>query len=229
MAPAYGAAAVSRPQSPLRITHDGEFYARLLTKESSQGNPSFRYYGAGTGAVPFVWESHPGTPKVVDASSSSCRMLAAATEDVPAITPPPSYHVRADSVSSYGGHSARIKGVRGDGGRSSKYCGYNKLKWIKIGFITAVFHRLALRKSRASSSSLVQPSPSTRWLFSGASSVETRDSQHDYHEAPAPASKTKGVPLFCLGVRPKPWIQFCGARSCIRVDAGSSWAAHAWA
>lgn len=59
----------SKPQSPLRITHDGGFYARLLTKESSLGNPSFRYYGAGPGAVPFVWESQPGTPK--DAYSSS--------------------------------------------------------------------------------------------------------------------------------------------------------------
>ncbi|KAL5201950.1 hypothetical protein ABZP36_012902 [Zizania latifolia] len=214
-------AAASKPQSPLRITHDGEFYARLLTKESSQGNPSFRYYGAGTCAVPFVWESHPGTPKV-DASSS-CRMLAAAAADVPAITPPPSYHLRSASVSSYGGHSGRIKG---SGGRSSKYCGYYKLKWIKIGFIAAVFRRLAFGKSRASSSSSVQPSPSTRWLFSGTSDVETGDGQHHYHEAPAQGPKTKGLPLLCLGVRPSPWIQFCSARSCRKFDTGSSWGAH---
>ncbi|KAG8068321.1 hypothetical protein GUJ93_ZPchr0005g15495 [Zizania palustris] len=208
--------AASKPQSPLRITHDGEFYARLLTKESSQGNPSFRYYGAGTGAVPFVWESHPGTPKV---DASSCRVLAAAAADVPAITPLPSYHLRAASVSSHGGHSGRIKG---GGGGSSKYCGYyDKLKWIKIGFIVAVFRRLSVGKSRASS---VQPSPSTRWLFSGTSDdVETGDgAQHHYHEAPAPGPKTKGLHLLCLGVRPSPWIQFCGARSCRKFDTGSS-------
>uniref|UniRef100_A0A0E0L3S4 Uncharacterized protein n=1 Tax=Oryza punctata TaxID=4537 RepID=A0A0E0L3S4_ORYPU len=212
----------SKPQSPLRITHDGEFYARLLTKESSQGNPSFRYYGAGTGAVPFVWESHPGTPKV-DAASSSCRMLA--TADVPAITPPPSYHLRAAVVSSSHGHSGRNINGRG---RSGKFCGYYKLKWIKIGFIAAVFRRLALGKSRASSSSsAVQPSPSTRWLFSGSGSVETSDEQ-----APAPpaSSSTKQGGLLCLGVRSSPWmVQFCGGRTIRRVDTGSSWATHGWA
>ena len=52
--PRSGADTPNYPQSPLRITHDGEFYARLLTKESSLANPSFRYYGAGPGAVPFV-------------------------------------------------------------------------------------------------------------------------------------------------------------------------------
>ncbi|KAF0917649.1 hypothetical protein E2562_021158 [Oryza meyeriana var. granulata] len=216
--PPNGGETASKPQSPLRITHDGEFYARLLTKESSQGNPSFRYYGAGTGAVPFVWESHPGTPKV-DATSSSCRMLAAAA-GVPAITPPPSYHLRAAAVSSHG-HSGR---VNGRGRSSSKYCGYYKLKWIKIGFIAAVFRRLALGKSRASSSSSVQPSPSTRWLFSGSGSVVTSDEQ-----APAPAPATKGGGFLCLGVRPSPWmVQFCGGRSIRMVDTGS-WATDGWA
>uniref|UniRef100_A0A0E0DSW2 Uncharacterized protein n=1 Tax=Oryza meridionalis TaxID=40149 RepID=A0A0E0DSW2_9ORYZ len=217
----------SKPQSPLRITHDGEFYARLLTKESSQGNPSFRYYGAGTGAVPFVWESHPGTPKVDASSSSSCRMLAAAAEAgaVPAITPPPSYHLRAaaamSSSSQPHGHSGRRNVVNGRG----KYCGYCKLEWIKIGFIAAVFRRLALGKSSraSSSSSAVQPSPSTRWLFSGSGSVETSDE-------PQPPASTKQGGLLCLGVRPSPWmVQFCGGRSIRRVDTGSSWATHGWA
>ncbi|XP_052156819.1 uncharacterized protein LOC127774590 [Oryza glaberrima] len=213
----------SKPQSPLRITHDGEFYARLLTKESSQGNPSFRYYGAGTGAVPFVWESHPGTPKV-DASSPF-----AEAGGVPAITPPPSYHLRAAAAMSSSpqphGRSGRRNVVNGRG----KYCGYCRLKWIKIGFIAAVFRRLALGKpSRASaSSSAVQPSPSTRWLFSGSGSVETSDEPQP--PAISPASTKQGG-LLCLGVRPSPWmVQLCGVRSIRRVDTGSSWATHGWA
>ena len=59
--------AVVMPQSPLRIRQDGKFYERLLTKdkETSAANLSFRYYWAEPGAVPFVWESQPGTPKDV--------------------------------------------------------------------------------------------------------------------------------------------------------------------
>uniref|UniRef100_A0A0A9A461 Uncharacterized protein n=1 Tax=Arundo donax TaxID=35708 RepID=A0A0A9A461_ARUDO len=188
----------SKPQSPLRITHDGEFYARLLTRESSLTNPSFRYYGAGPGAVPFVWESQPGTPK--DAYSS--RMLAAGVV-APAITPPPSYHLRA--AAGPHGHSSRRHGKadRGAGGRV-KYCGYKLDKLIKIGFIATVFRRLAFGKARASSSaSSVKASSSTRWLFSGSSAVESRDQEYRYE----PAAPAKGV--LCLGVRPTPWmVQF---------------------
>ncbi|OEL23474.1 hypothetical protein BAE44_0015507 [Dichanthelium oligosanthes] len=194
----------SKPQSPLRITHDGEFYARLLTKESSLGSPSFRYYGAGPGAVPFVWESQPGTPK--DAYSSSSRMLAGAA--APVITPPPSYHLRGAPF----GHSARRHHhgkAGGGGGRSGRYRGY-KLRWIKVGFIATVFRRLTFSKSSRSSSSAasVKSSSSTRWLFSGSNATtEARDLEYcGYEHAPPP---TKGVHL-CLGVRPSPWlVQFC--------------------
>lgn len=190
----------SKPQSPLRITHDGGFYARLLTKESSLANPSFRYYGAGPGAVPFVWESQPGTPK--DAYSSSSRMLAAGAA-APAITPPPSYHLRG------GGGAAPGHGSRRHGrARGNKYCGY-KLRWVKIGFIATVFRRLAFGKScRSSSSASVKSSSSTRWLFSGSSATEARDLQEcGCSYEPAPPTKS----VLCLGVRPSPWlVQFCG-------------------
>ncbi|PUZ65540.1 hypothetical protein GQ55_3G231700 [Panicum hallii var. hallii] len=191
----------SKPQSPLRITHDGEFYARLLTRESSLGNPSFRYYGAGPGAVPFVWESQPGTPK--DAYSS--RMLAAGA-GAPVITPPPSYHLRGAAF----GHSARRHGKAGGGSRSG--CRY-KLRWIKVGFIATVFRRLAFGKSCRSSSSSVKPSPSTRWLFSGSNAAdEARDQEYcgGYEPAPPP-TRMKGV--LRLGVRPRPWmVQFCSGQ-----------------
>ncbi|KAK8960834.1 hypothetical protein KSP40_PGU003650 [Platanthera guangdongensis] len=56
--------------------------ARMLSKENSPANPSFRvYYGVSSGAVPFFWESRPGTPK---------HAMAAAT--LPPLTPPPSYY-----------------------------------------------------------------------------------------------------------------------------------------
>ncbi|KAM0907123.1 hypothetical protein ACQ4PT_016340 [Festuca glaucescens] len=223
--PRSGAATPNYPQSPLRITHDGEFYARLLTKESSLANPSFRYYGAGPGAVPFGWESQPGTPK----DCASCRITlssSSAAADVPAITPPPSYHLRAAATPhGHGRKGRRGKGAAADGdkscvvggGRSKYCCGYRKLRWIKIGFIVAVFRRIALGRSRVSSaaetsSAASVQSSSTRWLFSGGSSsscLEESGAQHYYHYYD-PVRAMKGV--LCLGeVRPSPWaVQFCG-------------------
>ncbi|KAD1040242.1 hypothetical protein R6Q59_014338 [Mikania micrantha] len=53
---------------------------------------SFRvlYYGsAAAGSVPFMWESHPGTPKHALTESS-----------LPPLTPPPSYHQRSQKYNS---------------------------------------------------------------------------------------------------------------------------------
>ncbi|URE33258.1 hypothetical protein MUK42_06808 [Musa troglodytarum] len=78
------------PKSSLQIEEDDKFYGRLLSKESSAANPSSRaYYGVATVAVPFVWESQPGTPKH---SSSAAAM--------PPLTPPPSYSYSPRSTSS---------------------------------------------------------------------------------------------------------------------------------
>ncbi|KAF3330579.1 hypothetical protein FCM35_KLT03933 [Carex littledalei] len=79
---------MTAPHSPIHIKHEGKFFARLLTKESSMSNPSFRYYGVGPGSVPFIWETEPGTPKV-----------AVSGIQVPTITPPPSYRYRCDETS----------------------------------------------------------------------------------------------------------------------------------
>ncbi|KAG0518510.1 hypothetical protein BDA96_09G182000 [Sorghum bicolor] len=198
----------SKPQSPLRIAHEGEFYARLLTRESSAGNPpSFRYYGAGTGAVPFVWESQPGTPKDAYSSSSRTMLATAAAAVAPVITPPPSYYLRGGVPL---GHSARRHGGKTGGG--GKYFGY-KLKWVKVSFIATVFRRLAFGKSRSSSSaaSVKSSSSSTRWLFSGSGSVEAREQECcGYYDDPA-EPRTKGV--LCLGVRASPWmVQFCSGQ-----------------
>ncbi|CAA7392918.1 unnamed protein product [Spirodela intermedia] len=49
----------------LKISPDNNFYRRLVSKEPSAAVSSFRSYDdAGAGAaVPFAWESCPGTPK----------------------------------------------------------------------------------------------------------------------------------------------------------------------
>ncbi|KAL3536598.1 hypothetical protein ACH5RR_005059 [Cinchona calisaya] len=68
-----------------RVKHDDKFFSRLVSRESSMANPSFRvYYGdASAGAVPFTWETRPGTPKYTFSDST-----------VPPLTPPPSYYSR---------------------------------------------------------------------------------------------------------------------------------------
>ncbi|KAL5709853.1 hypothetical protein ACHQM5_020490 [Ranunculus cassubicifolius] len=67
------------PGSHHEIKQDDKFFSRLLSKEA---NPSFRvYYGGASGAIPFVWESQPGTPKTKGYCDTS----------LPPLTPPPSY------------------------------------------------------------------------------------------------------------------------------------------
>ncbi|RWR79016.1 TPRXL protein [Cinnamomum micranthum f. kanehirae] len=70
------------PQKSFQIKQDDKFYSRLLSKESSIANSSFRvYYGVAAGAVPFMWESQPGTPKHPISNTT-----------LPPLTPPPSYY-----------------------------------------------------------------------------------------------------------------------------------------
>ena len=76
-------------QSQLHIKDNGKFFSRLLSKETSVANPSFRvYYGGASGAIPFMWESQPGTPKHTFSEAS-----------IPPLTPPPSYYSNPTSKS----------------------------------------------------------------------------------------------------------------------------------
>ncbi|CAK9161100.1 unnamed protein product [Ilex paraguariensis] len=70
------------PQKFLQIKQEDKFFSRLLSKEHSKNESSFRvlYYGGASGAVPFMWESQPGTPKHRFSDTS-----------LPPLTPPPSY------------------------------------------------------------------------------------------------------------------------------------------
>ncbi|CAD6229303.1 unnamed protein product [Miscanthus lutarioriparius] len=167
--PHRGNGAMPMPQSPLRIKQDGKFYERLLTKESSAANLSFRYYWAEPGAVPFVWESQPGTPKDV------ARMGAAGA--LPAITPPPSYLLKQQVVAS-ARHDQKSDGRAARSGRKRR-C---RLKRIRIGFIAGIFRRLSLGKRwrQRPATPVKVASSSSRWLFS---SVATETGEHnDLHQ-----------------------------------------------
>lgn len=167
--------AMPMPQSPLRIKQDGKFYERLLTKESSAASLSFRYYWAEPGAVPFVWESQPGTPKDV------ARMAAGA---LPAITPPPSYLLRHGNGGG-GAKQQAVASARHDqksGGRAARSGRKRRcrLKRIRIGFIAGIFRRLSLQKRwRQRPAPPVKVSSSSRWLFS---SVATDTGEHNLHQ-----------------------------------------------
>ncbi|KAI4306926.1 hypothetical protein L6164_030167 [Bauhinia variegata] len=76
-------------EKSFRIKQDDSFFSRLMSKETSTGNASSRvmYYGEAPVAVPFMWESQPGTPKHPLSESS-----------LPApLTPPPSYSCNSKS------------------------------------------------------------------------------------------------------------------------------------
>ncbi|KAE8669892.1 putative Structural maintenance of chromosomes protein 1 [Hibiscus syriacus] len=85
-----------RHQKGLQIKQDDKFFSRLMSKETSMANSSCRvYYGGASGAVPFIWESHPGTPKHPSSDTS-----------IPPLTPPPSYY------SSFNSKSKHKKGLK---------------------------------------------------------------------------------------------------------------------
>ncbi|XP_030456918.1 uncharacterized protein LOC115677808 [Syzygium oleosum] len=80
------------PQKSLQIKQEDKFFSKLLSKESSRVNSSSRvlYYGGAPRAVPFQWESQPGTP-IRDFASSD------AGSSFPPLTPPPSYYSKLKS------------------------------------------------------------------------------------------------------------------------------------
>ncbi|KAK2647495.1 hypothetical protein Ddye_014984 [Dipteronia dyeriana] len=68
----------------------------ILSKEN---NPSFRFYNNYDGAVPFLWESRPGTPKC---SFNETTLL-------PPLTPPPSYYYFDSNKKSSSSSSSRSR------------------------------------------------------------------------------------------------------------------------
>lgn len=69
----------------MRINQEGQFYARLLSRESSSESRFVCYEVVGVpGSVPFGWESRPGTP------ITGGRAVAGAGTFLPSLRPPPS-------------------------------------------------------------------------------------------------------------------------------------------
>ncbi|KAF7028080.1 hypothetical protein CFC21_040051 [Triticum aestivum] len=90
----------------------GKLLSRLLTRDSSAAAPSFRvYYGvASAGAVPFLWESQPGTPK-----------NAVSDTTMPPLTPPPSYYAAGAGAAKK--HAARKAAAGSNRFRPSRILG----------------------------------------------------------------------------------------------------------
>ncbi|CAK9167010.1 unnamed protein product [Ilex paraguariensis] len=66
----------------IRTKQDQKLSTRQLSREISMTNSSGEvYYGGPSVAIPFMWESQPGTPKVKLRETS-----------IPPLTPPPSFH-----------------------------------------------------------------------------------------------------------------------------------------
>ncbi|KAE8717836.1 putative Structural maintenance of chromosomes protein 1 [Hibiscus syriacus] len=69
-------------QKGLQIKQDNKFFTRLTSRETSMANSSSTvYYGGASVAIPFDWESHPGTPKHPSSDTT-----------LPPLAPPPLYH-----------------------------------------------------------------------------------------------------------------------------------------
>ncbi|GER55739.1 hypothetical protein STAS_33426 [Striga asiatica] len=84
-------------QKPLSL------HNKLLSKETSKSNPSFRiYYGELPSSVPFTWETIPGTPKHHHASAGDHHIP-------PPLTPPPSYHAHSNSLRASSENPSRPK------------------------------------------------------------------------------------------------------------------------
>jgi len=90
----------------LLVKQGSKLHAKMLSKEAEAqlAVPSFRVYYpvASAGAVPFLWESQPGTPKNDSPSAAA----------LPPLTPPPSYY----SSAGRGGAGGRSRTRRPGGG-----------------------------------------------------------------------------------------------------------------
>ena len=124
----------------LQIKQDDKFFSRLMSKETSMANSSCRvYYGEASGAVPFTWESQPGTPKHPFSDTSTN----------PPLTPPPSYSASSTATSK----SESMQ---------------NKISKTKF-FANTIFFPKKTRVKSSSVSSLSTSSSSSSWSSSNSS------------------------------------------------------------
>jgi hypothetical protein len=95
--------AASFKEPGLFAKQGSKLHAKILSKEQLAA-PSFRvYYSvASAGAVPFLWESRPGTPKNDHSPSAAA---------LPPLTPPPSYYATTACGKRGGQRSRKRRGA----------------------------------------------------------------------------------------------------------------------
>ncbi|CAD6334508.1 unnamed protein product [Miscanthus lutarioriparius] len=100
------ASAGGKEEPGLLVKQGSKLHAKMLSKEAAAqlAETSFRVYYpvASAGAVPFLWESQPGTPKNDSPSAVA----------LPPLTPPPSYY----TAGGRGGAGGRSRTRRPGGG-----------------------------------------------------------------------------------------------------------------
>ncbi|CAN1297652.1 hypothetical protein LINPERPRIM_LOCUS23542 [Linum perenne] len=116
---------------------------RIMSKDINTPNPSFRvYYGGASVAVPFTWETAPGTPKHHNSSDNN-------TLQIP-LSPPPSFYAAASINSAAasrggGGSSAKrlllpnylVKALSGLRSSSSSISSYSSARSYSLSFSSA--------------------------------------------------------------------------------------------
>lgn len=159
---------------------DKPIFSKALSKESSVANSSHRvYYGGASGAVPFMWESRPGTPKHHTLSDTSL---------VPPLTPPPSYYC-----------TSHIKPIKKNNSRSNLfYALFPKIRKTANASPSLTSASASASFSSSSDSSLFSPITTTKLkgrkpFLSQSSSFDSRE-DHDDGTLPSPTS------TFCFGI-----------------------------
>lgn len=157
--------------------------SRVVSKETSTGNPSFRvlYYGGVSGAVPFMWETQPGTPK---------HKLFSDHSTPPTLTPPPSYYFS----------SPREK-------QPIKKHDYFSSKLLNNIFFHLKKSQLPLSPSSSYSSSKSVPASHSkiklhrrrRLLSIGSSFDHDNDVDHDYQVSTPNHNRSNSSSMLCFG------------------------------
>ncbi|XP_021854888.2 uncharacterized protein [Spinacia oleracea] len=142
-----------------QIKEDDKLFSKLVTKESSMANPSFRvYYGGNSVGVPFVWEAKPGTPKHTKHTDYS-KEEEENKQYLPPLTPPPCYYLKQPNKLPTNGNSKRS---------SSRIFLGNLFLFPKS------MHRRQISTTSSSSSSTLS-CPSSSMLVSDASTMRSSD------------------------------------------------------
>lgn len=174
----------------------GKLLSRLLTRDSSAAAPSFRvYYGvASAGAVPFLWESQPGTPK--NAISDTA---------MPPLTPPPSYYAAGAAAGKK--HAAR----KAAGGKRFRPSG------ILGSILMATRRRGRTPSSGSPTSSFSSASTSSSSSTSSTSSFRRTGGSSRLHSTSSFSDDEETAMATCFRVRHESFRALKGCRVAVTV------------